>query len=113
MILLDVPSVKEDLKYVQISHEKANLYCHYFNNKKNCPYESESVFLHEHSKPCKYGVICERDMCLFKHEHKDNEDIDNIDWDLDVNKFEHEKSMTDDNVNVDDPSMIIDVNEAE
>ena len=47
-------------KHVQIVHEKAKLYCHFFNNKKTCPYDKECVFLHENSKLCKYGSMCDR-----------------------------------------------------
>ena len=48
--------------------KKIKLYCHYFNNKKTCPYEEECVFLHEDAKNCKYGMECERLLCMFKHE---------------------------------------------
>ena len=33
-------------KHVKITHDKAKMYCHYFNNQKVCPYENDCVFLH-------------------------------------------------------------------
>ena len=53
--------------------ENKKLYCHFYNNKKTCPYNDECVFLHEHSRLCKYGSYCEREYCMFKHECKNKE----------------------------------------
>ena len=55
-------------KHILITHENAKFYCHFYNNKKPCPYDEECVFLHEDSKICKYGKTCERNFCMFKHE---------------------------------------------
>ena len=33
-------------KHKQAVHEDVELYCHYFNNKKDCPYEDQCIFLH-------------------------------------------------------------------
>ena len=55
-------------KHVAISHENGKFYCHYFNNKLTCPYSEECIFLHEDSTLCKYGSLCERNLCMFKHE---------------------------------------------
>ena len=55
-------------KHVKVAHEKCKLYCHYFNNKKTCPFDKECVFLHEDADICKYGESCERLLCMFKHE---------------------------------------------
>ena len=60
-------------KHIQISHENLKLYCHFYNNKKICPFDEECVFLHEDADICRYWTTCERD--LFKHE--DLEDIVN------------------------------------
>ena len=54
-------------KHQQIVHENLKLYCHYFNNLKTCPFKEECVFLHKVSKKCKFGIECERNMCMFRH----------------------------------------------
>ena len=54
-------------KHVKIHHENVKLYCHFFNNEKDCPYGVNCVFLHEPSSQCKYGNLCERNYCMFKH----------------------------------------------
>ena len=59
-------------KHKQAVHEDVELYCHYFNNKKECPYDDQCLFLHEESKTCKYGKSCERMMCMFQHDEKDD-----------------------------------------
>ena len=38
------------------------------NNKKSCPDSEDCVFLHEDAQNCKYGMQCERQLCMFKHE---------------------------------------------
>ena len=58
-------------KHTKITHENLKLFCHYFNNKKDCPFNDECVFLHEDSDDCKYGEVCERELCMFKHEIND------------------------------------------
>ena len=65
-------------KHIQISHENVKFYCHFFNNKKTCPYDDECVFLHEDSKICKYGKICERNYCMFKHDYNGDDNGDDI-----------------------------------
>ena len=32
-----------------------------------CPFEQDCVFLYEHSTQCKYGALCERNLCMYKH----------------------------------------------
>ena len=42
--------------------------CHYFNNKKNCPFEMLGCkFRHEESTNCKYNDKCKFDKCQFRH----------------------------------------------
>ena len=57
-------------KHVLIAHENVKLYCHFFNNKKTCPFNDKCIFLHQDSKFCKYDILCERDLCMFKHKEK-------------------------------------------
>ena len=54
-------------KDVTIAHVDARLYCHFFNNGITFPYEQDFVFLHEHSTQCKYGALCDRNVCMYKH----------------------------------------------
>ena len=62
-------------KHNKIVHENVKLYCHYFNNQKDCPFKEECVFIHEVSTECKYGDICEREFCMFRHGINNNEAI--------------------------------------
>ena len=64
-------SIEIKEKHVKICHENVKLYCYYFNSKKSCPYDEECVFLHLESPACKYGALCERMMCMFRHELDD------------------------------------------
>ena len=59
-------------KHIRIVHEHVKLYCHYFNNEKECPNGEECVFLHEESAECIYSDFCERDFCMFKHVYVDD-----------------------------------------
>ena len=40
-------SVLENHK--ETAHENAELFCHYFNNNKYCPFEDHCIFVHEES----------------------------------------------------------------
>ena len=53
------------------------MYCHYFNNKKACPFKEECILLHEDSEMCKYGKSFERMLCMFKHEENE-ENCENV-----------------------------------
>ena len=65
-------------KHTQISHENVKIYCYYYNNKKICPYDTECIFLHEESRICKFGNLCERLFCMFRHEIEIAEEQVNI-----------------------------------
>ena len=42
--------------------------CHYFNNRKKCPFEKLGCkFLHAVSKICELGQTCKRYLCPFRH----------------------------------------------
>ena len=45
-------------KHTTATHKNVKLYCHYFNNKKNCPFADQCIFLHEDSDYCKYRNVC-------------------------------------------------------
>ena len=70
-------------KHKEASHENVELYCHYFNNDKDCPFEDECIYLHEESDNCKYGKQCARKFCMFKHEDTNEEDECETDEDSD------------------------------
>ena len=59
-------------KHLKIAHEGLKIYCHYFNNEKECPFNEKCIFLHENSSQCKYGKLCERTNCMYKHIAEDN-----------------------------------------
>jgi hypothetical protein len=87
-------------KHVQIKHQNAKFYCHYFNNMKTCPYEDECVFLHEPSKLCKYGDECERTLCMFRHENTDNKvSVSELNKNADDGKVNHCDEVVIDNPN--------------
>ena len=56
-------------KHKKIVHEKCQLYCHYFNNMKVCPFDKECIFLHEDADKCRYGESFDIIQCMFKHEN--------------------------------------------
>ena len=55
-------------KHVKITHESYKLYCHFYNNEKECPFKEDCIFLHEDSSQCRYEKLCERTYCMHKHE---------------------------------------------
>ena len=51
-----------------MSGQRKPPFCHYFNNNKACPYETNCRFQHKESKPCKDGANCTRHKCQFRHQ---------------------------------------------
>ena len=68
-------------KHLQAAHEDITLYCHFYNNDKECPYGDECIFMHEDSDECKFGKGCERTLCMYKHES--GEDVETVESDAD------------------------------
>ena len=65
-------------------------HCHYFNNKKVCPYESIGCkFLHTKSAECRY-VDCKNSLCQFSHskvtEVEPESDFEDSDADFNPNE---------------------------
>ena len=93
-------------KHTTAVHEHLKLYCHYFNNKKVCPFDTQCIFLHEDSEECKFGRVCERVNCMHKHvnvgEPEDNEVNEDA---LSENDIEDENAdlKSDANTTVDNP----------
>ena len=55
--------------------------CHYFNNKKECPFENIGcMFAHVQSIMCKYNKACRKKLCSFRPDlvQKDNESTEII-----------------------------------
>ena len=61
-------------KHVSAVHGQMKIFCHYFNNDKECAFEGRCIFAHEESPECKFGQQCERTMCMFVHESRDVSD---------------------------------------
>ena len=57
-------------KHIEAVHEDCKLFCHYFNNDKDCPFDEECIYIHEESEICKFGLGCERVLCMFRHEER-------------------------------------------
>ena len=66
-------------KHKEAEHEDVQLFCHYYNNEKECPFEDDCIFAHEDSEKVKFGGNCERNMCMFKHEDLVTETCDSDD----------------------------------
>ena len=73
----DVPELLE--KHVSAVHGRMKIFCHYFNNEKDCPFEGHCIFAHDESPDCKFGQTCERIMCMFSHEERDVSDTEEED----------------------------------
>ena len=56
---------KEDAK--EASKRDNRIYCHFFNNKKICPFEAKCKFRHEASPPCRRNDLCLMKKCMFQH----------------------------------------------
>ena len=78
-------------KRKQAVHEDVTLYCHYFNNDKDRPYDDVCIFLHEDSEECKFGNMCERTLCMYKHKSRNG----------DEDQSDEESDGDDDSINVD------------
>ena len=66
-------------RHKETVHEDIELFCHFFNNKKECPHDEQCIFLHEESAMCKYGSGWERKLCMFRHEEKDDDESETED----------------------------------
>ena len=83
-------------KHKEAAHEDVELFCHYFNNEKDCPFEDKRMFVHKESEVCKFGNLCERRLCMYRHEESNavecesDEDTDEND-DIEINDPNIEK----------------------
>ena len=58
-------------KHMTAVHATLKIYCHFYNNDKDCPFKEECIFIHGDSEVCKFIGLCERNLCMFKHKHKE------------------------------------------
>ena len=65
-------------KHMEAAHEDVELFCHYFNNDKDCPFEDECIYVHEESEYCKFAKNCERKFCMSKHVNTGEEECENV-----------------------------------
>jgi len=57
------------------SRQESKVFCHYFNNRKVCPFEELGcMFLHSDSPECKFNKKCKKKLCQFKHSENDTKD---------------------------------------
>ena len=66
-------------KHVDAVHVDKVLFCHYYNNNKDCPFDDVCIFEHDESPQCKYGKGCERKMCMYTHDDKDDDSDESSD----------------------------------
>ena len=66
-------------KHIEAVHGRMKIFCYYFNNDYDCPYDDQCIFAHDASPVCKFGRECERIMCMFKHDGRDVSDDENED----------------------------------
>ena len=63
--------LKWRLKKHQEGHNADSKFCHFFNNKKDCPFiELGCMFQHRPSPECNFGSSCNRKLCQFQHNHQ-------------------------------------------
>ena len=74
-------------KHKKMHKQQKIINCHYFNNKKDCPFEKIGcMFMHTFSKMCKYGKNCDKLMCSFQHSNEERV-TENRKWNCDECEF--------------------------
>ena len=68
------------------------IYCHYYNNEKECPFGYFRIYEHNEADKCNFGKACERVMCMYKHNDEDTEndgdnDVESDCSDVDIDKI--------------------------
>ena len=58
-------------KHNEAVHGSMNIFFHYYNNEKECPFDDQCIFAHEDSPECKFAKGCEK---MLQHEEKDELD---------------------------------------
>ena len=65
-------------RHVNAVHSDSDyiIFCHYYNNDKECPFGDYCLYEHKESEKCKFRKGCERIMCMYRHDDKDNENVE-------------------------------------
>ena len=42
-------------RHIEAVHGDMKIFCHYYNNDKDCPFDDECIFAHEDFRVCKFG----------------------------------------------------------
>ena len=64
-------------KHREAAHDDVQLFCHYYNNDKDCPYVDQCIYVHEESENCKFGSNFAQNLCMYQHEKSVDEESDN------------------------------------
>ena len=55
-------------KHIQGHHISSRRTCHYYNNEKDCPFQTVGCrFLHDKATLCRYGDQCSLSKCQYRH----------------------------------------------
>ena len=46
---------------------RGKLFCHFFNNSRNCPHGNGCKFLHDKAPICRFDLHCSKQRCMFQH----------------------------------------------
>ena len=90
-------------KHNSAVHGSVKIFCHYFNNDKECPFDDQCTFSHEESPECKFGGECERILCMFQHdENDDSENEDDNEDDKETNGHDDGDTVEENVITIDD-----------
>jgi hypothetical protein len=89
-------------KHSQAVHGSMKIFCHYYNNDKECPYDDQCIYAHEESPDCKFGKGCERIKCMFQHDENDEDDEDDDDDESDNDDDDDENQNDECVVNIEE-----------
>jgi len=59
--------MEEGQRKIRYGGEEKTLFCHYFNNYKDCPWDQNCRFDHSYNSNCLDDGFCRRKMCSFQH----------------------------------------------
>ena len=90
--------------HIEVVHKTMKIFCHYFNNGKDCPFDEQCIFAHEDAKDCLFGNDCERMKCMFKHEEHFQDDGETEDEDSEDDEDDSDKNY--DNSENYDPNLV-------
>ena len=87
------------VKHTEAVHGNLKIYCHFYNNQKECPFEEQCIFLHEQSEECKFGASCERINCMYQHKDigsseeyvEDDDEIGDVECENEDENYGNEK----------------------